>query len=78
MREWVIRVSRARHEARHPLRALRQAEPESVGQAQLVEQYIDHDRWFRALVQEGLDQLDRGQFVSHEEVGARIGKLFRP
>ena len=45
---------------------------------QLVEQYIDHDRWFRAQVQEGLDQLDHGHFVSHEEVGARIAGLFRP
>jgi predicted transcriptional regulator len=45
---------------------------------QLVEHYIDHDRWFRAQVQEGLDQLDRGHFVSHEEIGARIAGLFRP
>ena len=43
---------------------------------QLVEQYIDHDRWFRAQVQEGLDQLDHGQFLSHEDVGARITRLF--
>ena len=27
---------------------------------QLVEQYIDHDRWFRAQVQEGVDQLTAG------------------
>jgi predicted transcriptional regulator len=43
---------------------------------QLVEHYLDHDRWFRAQVQEGLDQLDQGQFVSHEDVGARIARLF--
>ena len=46
--------------------------------AQLVEHYLEHDRWFRAQVQEGLDQLDAGQFVSHDEVGARIDRLFRP
>jgi predicted transcriptional regulator len=27
-------------------------------------------------VQEGLDQLDHGQFVSHEDVGERIARLF--
>ena len=45
---------------------------------QLVEHYIEHDHWFRAQVQEGLDQLDQGQFLSHEEVGARIARLFHP
>ena len=45
---------------------------------QLVEHYIDHDRWFRAQVQEGIDQLNQGQFASHEDVGARIARLFRP
>jgi len=46
--------------------------------AQLVEHYLDHDGWFRAQVQEGLDQLDGGQFVGHDDVGARIAKLFHP
>lgn len=44
---------------------------------QLVEHYVDHDRWFRQQVQKGLDQLDRGEFVEHEEVWAHIEKLFR-
>lgn len=42
---------------------------------QLVETYVDHDTWFRRRVKEGLDQLDRGEFVSHEEVKARIEKM---
>jgi predicted transcriptional regulator len=45
---------------------------------QLVEHYVDHDAWFRQQVKRGLDQLDRGEFVSHEEVGARIQQMFRP
>ena len=37
---------------------------------QLVKDYVDHDAWFRRRVRKGLDQLDRGESVSHEEVGA--------
>jgi len=44
---------------------------------QLVEHYLDHDAWFRQKVKKGLDQLDRGEFLTHEEVGARIDKMFR-
>jgi predicted transcriptional regulator len=44
---------------------------------QLVEHYLDHDAWFRHQVKKGLDQLDRGQFLTHEEVGARIERMFR-
>ncbi len=44
---------------------------------QLVERYLDHDAWFRQQIKRGLDQLDRGEFLTHEEVGARIGQMFR-
>jgi predicted transcriptional regulator len=44
---------------------------------QLVEHYLDHDAWFRQEVKKGLDQLDRGEFVSHEEVGTRLKQMFR-
>jgi predicted transcriptional regulator len=44
---------------------------------QLVGHYLEHDGWFREQVKKGLDQLDRGEFLSHEEVGARIEQLFR-
>ncbi len=43
---------------------------------QLVEHYVDHDAWFRQQVKEGLAQLDRGESLSHEEVGTRLQKLF--
>jgi predicted transcriptional regulator len=44
---------------------------------QLVEHYLEHDAWFRQQVKKGLDQLDRGESLSHEEVGARIDQMFR-
>ncbi len=44
---------------------------------QLVENYVEHDAWFRKQVKKGLDQLERGEFLTHEEVGTRIEKLFR-
>lgn len=44
---------------------------------QLVEHYLDHDAWFRQQVKKGLQQLDRGEFLSHEEMGARIEQMFR-
>jgi len=44
---------------------------------QLVEHYVDHDVWFREQVKKGLDQLDRGEFLTHEEMGARIEQMFR-
>jgi predicted transcriptional regulator len=44
---------------------------------QLVEHDLEHDAWFRQPVKKGLDQLDRGEFLTHEEVGARIEQMFR-
>jgi len=43
---------------------------------QLVEHYLDHDLWFRHKVKGSLEQLDRGEFLTHEEVGARLEKMF--
>lgn len=45
---------------------------------QLVERYLDHDVWFRQKVAGSLEQLDRGEFLTHEEVGSRLKKLFHP
>jgi predicted transcriptional regulator len=58
----------------------RGADANEGGQAeyvqQLVENYVDHDLWFREKVKQGLDQLDRDEFVSSEEMAARIEKMF--
>lgn len=45
---------------------------------QLVENYVDHNVWFRQKVTAGLAQLDRGEFLSREEVGSRLQKMFQP
>ncbi len=37
--------------------------------------FLDYEIWFRAEVQKGLDELDRGEWVSHEEVLEDIKKL---
>ena len=44
---------------------------------QLVEHYLDYDAWFRQNIKKGLEQLDRGEYVTHEEVGASIERMFR-
>jgi predicted transcriptional regulator len=45
---------------------------------EIVQNYLDHDHWFRAEVQKGLEQLDQGEFVDHDEVLARIERMFHP
>jgi predicted transcriptional regulator len=45
---------------------------------QLVEHYLDHDVWFRQKVAGGIAQLDRGEFLTHEEVGERLKKMSQP
>ena len=37
----------------------------------LIQRQVDYDAWFRAEVQKGIDEADRGEFISHEEVMAR-------
>ena len=43
----------------------------------IVQAYVEHDLWFKAEVKKGLEQLDRGEFIEHDEVVARIEQLFR-
>jgi predicted transcriptional regulator len=43
---------------------------------QLVDSYLEHDQWFRAQVGKGLAQLDRGEFIDHEDVVADIERSF--
>jgi predicted transcriptional regulator len=44
----------------------------------LVESYLDHDAWFRKKVTASVDRLNRGEFLTHEEVGAQLEKMFQP
>jgi hypothetical protein len=36
----------------------------------------EHDAWFRQQAKKGLDQLDCGEYLTHEEVGVRVDKMF--
>jgi predicted transcriptional regulator len=45
---------------------------------EIVEAYLDHDKWFRAEVQKGLAQLDNEESVSDDEVVAGIERIFEP
>ncbi len=47
---------------------------------QLIERYADHDLWFGQKVRKALHQLDRGEYITHEEIeemGERIELMFR-
>ena len=44
---------------------------------QLVDSYLDHDHWVRKKAAAGVGQLDRGDFLTHEEVGDRLKRLFQ-
>jgi len=37
-----------------------------------VERMVDHDAWFVAEVEKGLADLERGEVLSHEDLGKRI------
>jgi len=39
-----------------------------------IQRLVDYDDWFVREVEKGLAQIDRGQTLTHEEVGARLDK----
>jgi predicted transcriptional regulator len=40
-----------------------------------VERLVDHDQWFIGEVEKGLAQIERGEVLTHKEVGARLERL---
>lgn len=48
--------------------------PDQIVQ-ELVAIHLDHDEWFRQEVGKGLASLDRGNFLSHEEVRRRMERI---
>jgi predicted transcriptional regulator len=44
---------------------------------EIVQTYVEHDLWFKAEVKKGLAQLDRGEFVEHDEVMARTKRILQ-
>lgn len=46
-----------------------------------IERAVDYDDWFIREVEKGLDQIDRGQVLTHDAVGRRLEQKlaeFRP
>jgi len=39
-----------------------------------IERLVDYDDWFVREVDKGLAQIDRGETLSHEEVGTRLNE----
>lgn len=39
-----------------------------------IERFVDYDEWFIREVEKGIASADRGELLSHEEVGARLEK----
>ena len=42
-----------------------------------VSRFLEEEARFTAAVKSGEAQLERGEFVTHAEVGERLGRLFR-
>jgi predicted transcriptional regulator len=40
-----------------------------------IERMVDYDDWFVREVEKGLAQIERGETLSHEDVGARLENL---
>lgn len=40
-----------------------------------IKRFVDYDQWFIREVEKGLAQIERGEVLTHEEVGARLEKL---
>jgi len=39
-----------------------------------IERFVDYDEWFIGEVEKGIASADRGELLSHEEMGARLEK----
>jgi len=63
-------------------RLARIATQEGVDPAELVKdaalRLLEDDARFRAGVQKGIEQADRGKFIEEEEMDARVKRMFQP
>ena len=51
----------------------RGTDPQALAR-EAIERLVDYDDWFVREVEKGLAQVERGETLSHEEVGARLEK----
>jgi predicted transcriptional regulator len=40
-----------------------------------IERFVDYDEWFVSEVEKGLTQIERGEVLTHAEVGTRLENL---
>ena len=40
-----------------------------------IERFVNYDEWFLSEVEKGLAQIDRGEVLTHSQVGSRLEKL---
>jgi predicted transcriptional regulator len=40
-----------------------------------MERFVNYDEWFITEVEKGLEQIDRGEVLTHEQVGTRLFSL---
>ena len=63
-------------------RLTKMATQEGVDPEELVKdaalRLLEDDARFRAGVRTGLEQADRGEFISEEEMDARVKRMFQP
>lgn len=52
----------------------RGSDPEILAR-EAIERFVEYDEWFVREVEKGLASGDRGELLTHEEMGARIEKL---
>ena len=43
-----------------------------------IERAVEYDDWFLREVEKGLAQIERGEVLTHEDVGARLEKRLTP
>ena len=47
---------------------------EALGQ-EAIARFVDYDEWFIREVEKGLASADRGELLTHDDLGARLEKL---
>jgi predicted transcriptional regulator len=61
-------------QARLALLAAEQGRDSETLAREAIERFVDYDEWFVGEVAKGLAAADRGDLLTHEEVGARLDR----
>ncbi|MFY9674679.1 MAG: hypothetical protein WB817_18570 [Terriglobales bacterium] len=72
-----VRLQPAKEEQLAQIAAQRGLKPDELAQ-QVLSRYLEDDSRFIEAVNLGLAAADRGDFVEHDEVGAKIQQILRP